>query len=240
MRRSPLRPWRFPFGLTVDSSCEAARFVWFARASIFVAGLKHDCIVQLRLKYIQFKVGTVPNRVNADSEVASLPSKASALYEPLKRKPFECHMDAALEEARFAAARGEVPVGAAVVDSDGRMLALAGNRTREHCDPTAHAEVLAVRQACGVLNSDRLVGCSIYVTLEPCPMCASAISHARISRLYFGASDPKGGGVEHGVMVYSHNQCNHVPEVYGGIRERESARLLSEFFKDLRRTTSDR
>lgn len=193
-----------------------------------------------RLKYIQFKVVIIPNRVNSDSEVAILPSKASTLHESFKRKPFECHMDAALKEARFAAARGEVPVGAAIVDPEGHLLALAGNRTREHCDPTAHAEVLAVRQACSVLNSDRLVGCSIYVTLEPCAMCASAISHARISRLYFGASDPKGGGVEHGVMLYSHKQCNHVPEVYGGIRERESALLLYEFFRDLRRKTLSR
>ena len=174
------------------------------------------------------------------SDVVSLRKKVPTDEERFKRKPFECHMDLALEEARSAAARGEVPVGAAIFASDGQMLALAGNRTREYCDPTAHAEVLAVRQACGVLHSDRLVGCSIYVTLEPCPMCASAISHARISRLYFGAFDPKGGGIEHGAMVYSHNQCSHVPEVYGGISERESSRLLSEFFRDLRRKSSDR
>lgn len=211
-----------------------------ARSSISVVGSERDCNAQSRLKYIQFCALLSPNRVNVYSEVAPLRNKSPTDKERFKRKPFECHMDLALKEARSAASRGEVPVGAVVVAPDGQVLAAAGNRSREHCDPTAHAEVLAVRQACGVLNSDRLVGCSIYVTLEPCPMCASAISHARISRLYFGAFDPKGGGVEHGAMVYSHNQCGNAPEVYGGIGEREAARLLSEFFRDLRRKAQDR
>src|SRR5262249_25462699 len=119
-------------------------------------------------------------------------------------QPAQSHMALALEEARAAADRGEVPVGAVIVAPDGRLLARAGNRTREWADPTAHAEMLVIRDACRDLASERLVGCSLYVTLEPCPMCAAAISFARIGRLYYGASDPKGGGVEHGPRVFNH------------------------------------
>ena len=140
------------------------------------------------------------------------------------------HMDLALAEGRAAAARGEVPVGAIVVGADGKVLATAGNRTRELSDPTAHAEVLAIRQACVTLGSERLTGCDLYVTLEPCPMCASAMSFARIRRLYYGASDPKGGGVEHGPRIFNQPTCHHAPEVYGGINETESAELLRAFF----------
>ncbi|HWE19858.1 MAG TPA: nucleoside deaminase [Hyphomicrobiaceae bacterium] len=139
------------------------------------------------------------------------------------------HMLAALAEAEAAAARGEVPVGAVVV-ADGRVLATAGNRTRELSDPTAHAEMLAIRAACATVNSERLPDADLYVTLEPCPMCAAAISFARIRRLYFGALDPKGGGVEHGPRIFSQPSCHHAPELYGGIEEARSARLLREFF----------
>lgn len=142
-------------------------------------------------------------------------------------------MGAALAQARAAAARGEVPVGAVVV-KDGEVLASAGNRTLELRDPTAHAEILAIREACRVLGSERLVGCDLAVTLEPCPMCAGAISFARIRRLYFGAFDPKGGAVESGVRLYSTPTCHHAPEVYGGIGESEAASLLRGFFADRR------
>jgi tRNA(Arg) A34 adenosine deaminase TadA len=142
-------------------------------------------------------------------------------------------MGAALAEARAAAARGEVPVGAVVV-KDGEVLASAGNRTLELRDPTAHAEILAIREACRVLGSERLVGCDLAVTLEPCPMCAGAISFARIRRLYFGALDPKGGAVESGVRLYSSPTCHHAPDVYGGIGESEAASLLRSFFADRR------
>jgi len=138
-------------------------------------------------------------------------------------------MGLALDEARAAAARGEVPVGAVVVQGE-RVLARAGNRTRELADPTAHAEMLAIREACGVLGSERLVGCDLYVTLEPCPMCAAAIGAARIGRLYFGAADPKSGGVTVGARVFSHPQCHHVPEVYDGIGAEEAEALLKAFF----------
>lgn len=136
----------------------------------------------------------------------------------------------ALGEAREAAARGEVPVGA-VVMREGRVLASAGNRTLELKDPTAHAEMLALRLACEEIGSERLIGCDLYVTLEPCPMCAAAISFARIRRLYFGAADPKGGAVENGVRLYASPICHHVPEVYGGLGETEAATLLRDFFK---------
>jgi tRNA(Arg) A34 adenosine deaminase TadA len=139
------------------------------------------------------------------------------------------HMLAALAEAEAAAARGEVPVGAVVV-ADGRVLATAGNRTRELSDPTAHAEMLAIRAACATVKSERLPDADLYVTLEPCPMCAAAISFARIRRLYFGALDPKGGGLEHGPRIFSQPSCHHAPELYGGIEEARSARLLREFF----------
>ena len=139
------------------------------------------------------------------------------------------YMLAALAEADAAAGRGEVPVGAVVV-ADGKILARAGNRTRELADPTAHAEMLAIRAACAAAASERLPQADLYVTLEPCPMCAAAISFARIRRLYFGASDPKGGGVEHGPRIFNQPSCHHAPELYGGIEEARSARLLQDFF----------
>jgi tRNA(adenine34) deaminase len=142
-------------------------------------------------------------------------------------------MALAMAEARAAAARGEVPVGA-VVMREGRVLARAGNRTLELKDPTAHAETLAIRMACEAIGSERLIGCDLYVTLEPCPMCAAAISFARIRRLYFAASDPKGGAVENGVRLYVSPSCHHAPEVYGGLSEREAADLLREFFRERR------
>jgi tRNA(Arg) A34 adenosine deaminase TadA len=135
----------------------------------------------------------------------------------------------AFAAARRAGAEGEVPVGAVVV-RDGRILATAHNRPRSLKDPTAHAEILAIRAACHILGDERLTGCDLYVTLEPCPMCAGAISFARIRRLYFGAYDPKGGGVEHGPRVFNQPTCHHAPEVYGGFREAEAADLLRDFF----------
>ncbi|MFN7002918.1 MAG: nucleoside deaminase [Roseinatronobacter sp.] len=147
---------------------------------------------------------------------------------------FRSFMDLALAEARAAEARGEVPVGAVVVSGAGAVLAQAGNRTRELSDPTAHAEILALRAACGVLGQERLVGCDLYVTLEPCPMCAAAISAARIARLYYGAGDPKSGGVAQGPRIFAHPQCHHVPEVYDGIGAGEAAALLQAFFARLR------
>jgi len=145
-------------------------------------------------------------------------------------RPTQSHMLAALAEAEAAGRRGEVPVGAVVVAGSGSVLASAGNRTRELADPTAHAEMLAIRQACAVHGSERLDGADIYVTLEPCAMCAAAISLARLRRLYWGASDAKGGGVEHGACVFSHPTCHHAPELYGGIEETRSIGLLREFF----------
>jgi tRNA(Arg) A34 adenosine deaminase TadA len=139
-------------------------------------------------------------------------------------------MDLALAEAEAAAARGEVPVGAVVVDGRGVVIARAGNRTLELKDPTAHAEMLAIRAAASALGSERLIGCDLYVTLEPCPMCAGAISFARLRRLYFGAPDEKGGGVENGPRVFSHPTCHHAPDVYGGLSERAAADLLKSFF----------
>jgi tRNA(Arg) A34 adenosine deaminase TadA len=135
-----------------------------------------------------------------------------------------------MQEARAAAARGEVPVGAVVVSPEGQVVASAGNRTRELNDPTAHAEMLAIRQACAMLGKERLVDHDLYVTLEPCPMCAGAIANARLRRLYFAASDPKSGGVSHGARVFAHPQCHHVPEVYDGMSAAESEALLSGFF----------
>lgn len=140
------------------------------------------------------------------------------------------HMLAALAQAQAAAERGEVPVGAVIVAPDGRRLAEAGNRTREAADPTAHAEMLVIREACRVLGSERLVGCDLYVTLEPCPMCAAAISFARIRRLYFGASDPKGGAVENGARLFNQPTCHHAPEVLGGIEETRAGEILRGFF----------
>jgi cytidine deaminase len=149
-------------------------------------------------------------------------------------KGFRSHMDLALDEARAAAARGEVPVGVVVVAPDGHVVAHAGNRTRELNDPTAHAEVLALRAACAAAGSERLPGHDLYATLEPCPMCAAAISFARIGRLYYGADDPKSGGVAHGARVFSHPQCHHAPEVYEGIGAGEAAALLRQFFQSRR------
>ncbi|OCP00238.1 MULTISPECIES: nucleoside deaminase [unclassified Ensifer] len=138
-------------------------------------------------------------------------------------------MDAALEEARKAADRGEVPIGAVVV-FDGRIISRAGNRTRELNDVTAHAEIVAIREASAVLNDERLTGADLYVTLEPCTMCAAAISFARIRRLYYGADDPKGGAVDSGVRFFGSPTCHHVPDVYSGLAEREAADLLKDFF----------
>ncbi|OOY33004.1 nucleoside deaminase [Thioclava sp. F36-6] len=143
---------------------------------------------------------------------------------------FRSFMQQALAEAREAAKRGEVPVGAVVVAPDGRVVAAAGNRTRELGDPTAHAEILAMREACAQIGSERLPGYDLYVTLEPCPMCASAISQARIARLYYGAADPKSGGVAQGPRVFSHPQSHHVPEIYDGIGAAEAEALLKDFF----------
>ena len=142
-------------------------------------------------------------------------------------------MSIALAEARAAAARGEVPIGAAIV-ADGRLVARAGNRTIELDDPTAHAEMLVIRAAAGALGSQRLTGLDLYVTLEPCTMCAAAISFARLRRLYYGAADPKGGGVDSGVRFFRQPSCHHAPEVYSGIGESDAATLLSDFFAALR------
>ncbi len=138
-------------------------------------------------------------------------------------------MDLALDEARAAQGAGEVPVGCVIVRG-GEVVARAGNRTLRDRDPSAHAELLAVRTAAAALGSERLTDCDLYVTLEPCAMCAAAISFARIRRLYFGAADPKGGAVEHGVKFFAAATCHHRPEVYGGIGEREAADLLRAFF----------
>ena len=143
-------------------------------------------------------------------------------------------MERALQQAHAAAERGEVPIGAVIVGPDGAVLAEAGNRTEGDRDPTAHAELLAIRAAAATLGAPRLVECDLYVTLEPCPMCAQAISFARIRRLYYGASDPKGGGVEHGPRIFSQPTCHHRPEVYGGIAEQEAGELLRRFFKERR------
>ncbi len=140
------------------------------------------------------------------------------------------HMLRALSEAEAAAARGEVPVGAVIAGPDGALLAAAGNRTRELADPTSHAEMLVIRAACAALGMERLTGCDLYVTLEPCPMCATAISFARIRRLYYGAFDPKGGGVENGPRIFAQSTCHHAPEVYPGIAEADASRLLKAFF----------
>ncbi len=143
-------------------------------------------------------------------------------------------MEIALQEARDAAARGEVPVGAVVLGPDGAVLARAGNRVEATHDASAHAEILALREAAAARGSARLFDCDLVVTLEPCPMCAQAISFFRIRRLVFGAYDPKGGGVEHGARVFDASSCHHRPEVVGGIRETEAAALLKAFFADRR------
>ena len=143
-------------------------------------------------------------------------------------------MERALAQARAAAERGEVPVGAVIVGPSGEVLAEAGNRTEELCDPTAHAEMLAIRAAAAKLGAPRLVECDLHVTLEPCPMCAQAISFARIRRLYWGASDPKGGGVEHGPRIFDQPTCHHRPDLYPGLGEREAGELLRGFFRERR------
>ena len=143
---------------------------------------------------------------------------------------FRSFMDVALEEARSAGARDEVPVGAVIVSPAGEVVARAGNRTRELCDPTAHAEMLAIRAACAAAGAERLGGYSLYVTLEPCAMCAAAIAAARIERLYYAASDPKSGGVAQGARVFAHPQSHHVPQIYDGISASEAEALLRDFF----------
>lgn len=142
-------------------------------------------------------------------------------------------MEAALEEARAAGEAGEVPVGCVVVH-DGAVIARAGNRTLADADPTAHAELVALRQAAALLGSERLGDCDLYVTLEPCAMCAGAVSFARIRRLYYGAADPKGGAVDNGVKFFASPTCHHRPEVYGGLAEVEASALLKEFFRERR------
>ena len=143
---------------------------------------------------------------------------------------FKTYMDDALEEAAEALERGEVPVGAVVVEASGNIIARAGNETRARLDPSAHAEVLAIRKACNTLKTDRLVDCDMYVTLEPCAMCAALIANARIRRIYFAASDPKSGGIMQGARVFDHKQTHHVPEVYSGIGDEKAAKLLRNFF----------
>lgn len=153
---------------------------------------------------------------------------------PSRYMTFRSFMHDALSEARAAGARGEVPVGAVIVDPSGTVVAAAGNRTRELNDPTAHAEVLAIRAACAAAGSERLVGHALYVTLEPCAMCAAAIAAARVDRLYYGASDPKSGGVAQGARVFSHAQCHHAPEIFDGIAATEAETLLKDFFAERR------
>ena len=142
-------------------------------------------------------------------------------------------MALALDEARAAGARGEVPVGCVIV-RDGAVVARAGNRTLAERDPTAHAEIIAIRAAAASLGSERLEGCDLYVTLEPCAMCAGAVAFARIRRLYYGAADPKGGAVDNGVKFFASPSCHHRPEVYGGLAEAEAGALLKEFFRERR------
>lgn len=146
---------------------------------------------------------------------------------------FISFMPIAIDEAKKAEDRGEVPVGA-LIEIDGKVISSAGNRTRELKDPTAHAEILAIRNACSILGVERLIGANLYVTLEPCPMCAAAISHARIANLYYGASDIKSGGVNQGPCIFNHPQSHYKPEVYDGISETECKKLLLDFFKQKR------
>ena len=147
---------------------------------------------------------------------------------------FNSQMGSALIEARKAAEAGEVPVGAVLVDPRGEIVARAGNRTRRDCDPTAHAEILVIRAAAAALGQERLGGYTLYVTLEPCAMCAGALAHARISRVVYGAADPKSGGTDHGARVFSHAQSHHRPEVIGGISEEDCDALLQNFFAQKR------
>ena len=147
---------------------------------------------------------------------------------------FRTYMDDALEEAAKAFERGEVPVGAVIVETSGNIIARAGNETRGRMDPSAHAEVIAIRKACNTLKTERLVNCDIYVTLEPCTMCAGLIANAKIRRIYFAASDPKSGGVQQGARVFDHKQTHHVPEIYSGIGEEKAVKLLRDFFAEKR------
>ncbi len=145
------------------------------------------------------------------------------------------HIIIAINLAKKAAESGEIPVGAVIVDSKtGEIIAQSSNKTEQNNDPTAHAEILAIKEACKVKNSPRISDCDLYVTLEPCPMCATAISFARIRRVYFGAYDPKGGGIDHGARIFNQPTCHHKPEVYGGINEQECGEILKDFFKDKR------
>lgn len=154
-------------------------------------------------------------------------------------KPKNRFMAVAFEQALEAQALGEVPIGAVIV-RDSEIIACAGNRTRLLNDPTAHAEVLAIRQACDILKSERLPGCDLYVTLEPCAMCAAAISFARIRRLYYGAADEKGGGVEYGSRFFTQPTCHHAPEIYSGFGETEAQSLLRAFFEQKRSSKKSR
>ena len=147
------------------------------------------------------------------------------------------HMELALEEARAAAARGEVPIGAVLVNPAGEVVATAGNRTRELSDPSAHAEMLVIREGAAKLGSERLIDHDLYVTLEPCPMCAAVISYARIRRLYYAAPDPKSGGVEQGPRVFNHATCHHRPELYPGLGEEDASAILKSFFSERRNET---
>jgi tRNA(Arg) A34 adenosine deaminase TadA len=147
---------------------------------------------------------------------------------------FRSYMDDALEEAAKALKRGEVPVGAIIVETSGNIIARAGNETRGRMDPSAHAELIAIRKACNTLKTERLLNCDMYVTLEPCAMCAALIAHARIRRVYFAASDPKSGGVQQGARVFEHKQTHHVPEIYSGIGEEKAVKLLRDFFAEKR------
>ena len=143
-------------------------------------------------------------------------------------------MNVALEEAAKAFERGEVPIGAVIVENFGNIVARAGNETRARLDPSAHAEVLAIREACTVLKTERLMNCDMYVTLEPCAMCAALIANARIRRIYFAASDPKSGGIQQGARIFDRKQTHHVPEIYSGIGEEKAAKLLRNFFSKKR------
>jgi tRNA(Arg) A34 adenosine deaminase TadA len=147
---------------------------------------------------------------------------------------FRSYMNMALEEAAKALERGEVPIGAVIVENFGNIVARAGNETRARLDPSAHAEVLAIREACTVLKTERLVNCDMYVTLEPCAMCAALIANARIRRIYFAASDPKSGGIQQGARIFDRKQTHHVPEIYSGIGEEKAAKLLRNFFSKKR------
>ena len=156
-------------------------------------------------------------------------------FHPWRMNAEKSYMAQALEQAELAAARGEVPVGAVLVDpAIGEVIAADGNRTREYDDPTAHAEMLVIRAGAGAKGKERMNGFDLYVTLEPCPMCAQAISFARLRRLYFAASDEKSGGVEHGPRIFTSTSCHHAPEIYGGIDEVRAATMLRDFFKTKR------